>query len=141
MKIVVATVVGLVTIFAATHAQAAGECLKIPGPATLSGTLTIAQVRSRSAGAPRRMESVFFLEVREPVCAEPKADADPDDVTAEAAQGVRRVHVFADTDKVQIDLRRAAGRPVTLNGELASAHTQHHRAPLILAVKQVLPPR
>jgi hypothetical protein len=120
----------------APAAMAAG-CFAIPGSATLSGRLTVEWVRSASAGAIRKAGRVFILRVSEAVCARPKPGTDQDDITAQAADRVRRIHVFAVDDERQTALMHVVGRPVEITGDLASAHTRHHRAPLIFAVQEV----
>jgi uncharacterized protein DUF4431 len=50
--------------------------------------------------------------------------------------GTKEVHVFGATDDVHAALSKLVGKDVQLRGRMMGAHTQHHKAPILMEVSE-----
>jgi hypothetical protein len=110
------------------------DCLSISGVNTLTGRVAMASVPSKAAGARGKQEQVFMLWLAAPVCARPRRGARPDEADSRPVDAARQVQLFTLDELGQTMLRRAVGKTVEIAGDLVSAHTEEHHAPLVLRV-------
>lgn len=116
-------------------ASAAGAaCLKYePDTVTLAGRLH----RGTFPGSPNfesiaagdEAETGYYLTLDAPICTQ------ADSADREAHEGVREVQLVL-TEQQYAALRPELGKQVRLKGQLYSAFSGHHHAPLLLRVKQ-----
>jgi len=71
----------------------------------------------------------LILKLPQEICLEGEDEFDSVDDTSE-------IHVFSSDDGVQATLRGLIGKDVQLRGTLMGAHTQHHKAPIIMDVSE-----
>ncbi len=74
-------------------------------------------------------DDAIILKLPKPVCL--KADEDSDNIPASA-----EIHVYALDDGLQETLRSLIGKDVHLRGSFMGAHTEHHKAPIVMQVKE-----
>jgi hypothetical protein len=74
-------------------------------------------------------DDAIILKLPQPACL--KGDDDSDNVPASA-----EIHVYALDDGLQETLRSLIGKDVHVRGSLMGAHTQHHKAPIVMQVKE-----
>jgi hypothetical protein len=74
-------------------------------------------------------DDAIILKLPQPVCL--KGDEDTDNIPAST-----EIHVHALDDGLQETLRSLIGKDVHLRGSLMGAHTQHHKAPIVMQVKE-----
>ena len=118
----------------------AASCARFEPAATrLSGTLVLRDY----AGPPNyedvargdRLERQWILVLDAPLF----VDADPrSDINRDPVSGVREVQLVVTPG--QADPARDRGRRITVSGNLFTAHTGHHRTPVLLSV-DALPSR
>ena len=72
-------------------------------------------------------DDAFILKMPQGLCLEGDDEFDRVEATTE-------LHVFGADDAVQDALRTLAGKDAHLRGRLMGAHTQHHKAPIIMEV-------
>lgn len=116
---------------------AEGACIDLDDQSeiTLQGKLTTQLFAGppnyESIAAGDAEERAFILELPHRICIEDSEGfADPN---------VRfdRVHVTGDSEEDTAILRSAVGRNVAVTGEGMGAHTGHHRAPLVIFVREI----
>ena len=78
-------------------------------------------------------DDAFILKMPHGLCLE--GDDEFDQV-----EGTTELHVFGADDAVHGALVKLAGQDVHLRGRLMGAHTQHHKAPIIMEVVEVAAP-
>jgi len=78
-------------------------------------------------------DDAFILKMPQGLCLE--GDDEFDQV-----EGTTELHVFGADDAVHGALVKLAGQDVHLRGRLMGAHTQHHKAPIIMEVVEVAAP-
>jgi hypothetical protein len=74
-------------------------------------------------------DDAIILKLPQPACL--KGDDDSDNAPASA-----EIHVYALDDGLQETLRSLIGKDVHVRGSLMGAHTQHHKAPIVMQVKE-----
>jgi hypothetical protein len=71
----------------------------------------------------------ILLKLPKPICLQGPEDSDNIPASAE-------IHVYALEDGLQETLRSLIGKDVHLRGSLMGAHTQHHKAPIVMQVRE-----
>lgn len=94
----------------------AGECLR----ANEEGAIAEGRLIER--------DNAIILKLPQPACL--KGDEDSDNIPASA-----EIHVYSLDDGLQETLRALIGKDVHLRGSLMGAQTQHHKAPIVMQVK------
>jgi hypothetical protein len=74
-------------------------------------------------------DDAIILKLPQPACL--KGDEDSDNIPASA-----EIHVYALEDGLQETLRSLIGKDVHLRGSLMGAHTQHHKAPIVMRARE-----
>jgi hypothetical protein len=71
----------------------------------------------------------MILKVPQPICLSGPEDSDNVNESAE-------IHVYSDDAGVEQTLRGLVGKDVHLRGSLMGAITQHHKAPIVMRVRE-----
>lgn len=74
-------------------------------------------------------DDAFILQMPEGICLKGEGEFDNVDQTSE-------LHVFGADDAVQEQLAKLVGQDVHLRGRLMGAHTQHHKAPILMEARE-----
>lgn len=74
-------------------------------------------------------DGALILEMPESLCLK-----GPDDF--DNVGGTKEVHVFGATDEVHTALSKLVGKDIHVRGRLMGAHTQHHKAPILMEVSE-----
>jgi opacity protein-like surface antigen len=74
-------------------------------------------------------DDAFILQMPEGICLKGEGEFDNVDETSE-------LHVFGADDAVQEALAKLVGQDVHLRGRLLGAHTQHHKAPILMEARE-----
>jgi hypothetical protein len=74
-------------------------------------------------------DEAIILKLPQPACLQ--GDEDSDNIPASA-----EIHVYSLDDGLQETLRSLIGKDVHLRGSLMGAHTQHHKAPIVMQVQE-----
>ncbi|WP_195930420.1 DUF4431 domain-containing protein [Hyphomicrobium album] len=74
-------------------------------------------------------DDAIILKLPKPICL--KGCEDSDNVPASG-----EIHVYALDDGLQKTLRSLIGKDVHLRGSFMGAHTQHHKAPIVMQVQE-----
>lgn len=123
---------------AAIAALTAQGCLDLRGPdldIVLEGRLN----RQVFPGPPNyesvrrgdRPERTYILNLQRPICLDDGGQfADPD-------ERFTRVHVYTVDEALWPRIRAGLSRRVRVRGRAFAAHTGHHHAPLVIAVREV----
>ena len=101
----------------------------LAGPGSAAGCDTANTDDAVAEGRLIVRDDAFILRMPEGLCLKGEGEFDNVDETSE-------VHVFGADDAVQGELKALAGKDVHLRGRLMGAHTQHHKAPIIMEVSE-----
>jgi hypothetical protein len=107
-----ATILALVMV-----GPARAECMRAEEPDN------IAEGRLMARG------DAMILELPQPMCLAGAGETDNVEDSAE-------IHVYADDAGVEETLRSLVGKDVHLRGSLMGAVTQHHKAPIVMRVRE-----
>lgn len=128
----------IVLSIAFLQSPAAARCLRYePTTVTLSGELI-----SRTVPGPPNYaniargdfpETIFILQLAEPICVSPDPSSRQN---SEGHAGVAEVQLSV----APVKARAWVGRRVRASGNLFSAHTDHHRTPVLLRVAKLSAP-
>jgi hypothetical protein len=121
-------------------ALAGQRCIHVPPqagdtPVTLEGRLSVhlypGPPNYESVRGGDRPERTYILTLPRPIC------LDDGGAFADADARFTRVHVYTADDALWPRLRAGIGRRVRIGGRGFAAHTGHHRAPLVVDVREV----
>lgn len=120
-KTILAIVLVIAAVAGAWGPSWAGDCAR----ANADGSIVEGRLIVR--------DDAFILKMPQGLCLKGDDEFDRVDATTE-------LHVFGADDAVQDALRTLAGKDAHLRGRLMGAHTQHHKAPIIMEVSEAAAP-
>ena len=87
--------------------------------------------RERVTGTLTKRGADFLFQVDGPICLR---GSDPED----RKNGVKTIHLYSNSSRVQRELARSTGQYIEVVGRPFGALTQHHKAPVVMEVREVI---
>lgn len=129
-------IVAFAVLFLSACSAIGAECAKYePASTNLVGKLVLRDYPGppnyENVDAGDRLERQWILLLRSPLCVDGDSSSD---LNSDSVEGVTEVQLVQLTESPS--LKPLQGRMINVSGELFSAHTGHHRTPVLLIVRQ-----